>query len=367
MPSTNLIDELEDAIADKGLGRRAEILRRVTDLFMSGSGKFSDDQIGLFDEVMSRLVEQVELSAREAFSARLASQPDAPRNTIELLAFDHAISVAAPVLSQSERLSEAALVKNASIMSQDHLLAISKRRHLSDRVTDVLIDRGDPHVLVSTAGNVGSAFSPAGYGRLVDKAHRDFQLVSRIWARSDVPRQELVRLFAQATEDVRSRLEAARPREAKQIRAAVAAAGEKMQELARQSSSEHRDARLEVTELHSKGALNEARLKSLAEALDFDRTAVALSLMCNLPVRVIERSLAQRRFEQMLVFAKSIELNWDTTKALLVLQSPDHSLGNAELEQSFASFTRLQVKTAIAALQFYRLREQADGHAKGLD
>jgi uncharacterized protein (DUF2336 family) len=359
MQSASLIDELEDAIADKRLGRRAEILRRVTDLFISGSGSFSDDQIDLFDEVMSKLLEHIELSARAVFSARLAPHPNAPKNVIQLLAFDDAISVAAPVLTQSDRLSDELLVQSASTMSQNHLLAISKRSQLSDRVTDVLIDRGDRHVLASTAGNAGSTFSSRGYGRLVDKAHRDIQLASCIWARSDVPRQELLRLFSQATEDVRAKLEAARPQEGKSIRSAVAAAGEAIQEAARQHSSDHRHAWIEVTELHDKGELNQGHLKSFAEALDFDRTAVALSLMCNLPVRLIERSLAQHRFEQMLVFAKSIELGWDTTKALLVLQSATHSLDNAELEQGFASFKRLQVKTAIAALQFYRLREQA--------
>jgi len=243
MQSASLIDELEDAIADKRLGRRAEILRRVTDLFMSGSGSFSEDQIDLFDEVMSKLLEHIELSARVACSTRLAPHPDAPKNVIQFLAFDDAISVAPPVLTQSDRLSDQLLIQNASTKSQSHLLAISKRRRLSDRVTDVLIDRGDRHVLASTAGNAGSTFSSRGYRQLVDKAHGDLQLASCIWARPDVPRQELMRLFSQATEDVRAKLEAARPQEAKSIRGAVAAVGDTIQEAARQHQADTRPVR----------------------------------------------------------------------------------------------------------------------------
>ena len=52
-----LIDELEDVIGRNEIGRRAELLRRVTDLFVSGSAEFSSEQVALFDEVMSRLVE----------------------------------------------------------------------------------------------------------------------------------------------------------------------------------------------------------------------------------------------------------------------------------------------------------------------
>ena len=47
----NLIDELESILASKDISRRAGILRKVTDLFVLGSGKLSEDQIELFDNV----------------------------------------------------------------------------------------------------------------------------------------------------------------------------------------------------------------------------------------------------------------------------------------------------------------------------
>ena len=75
---SSLINQLEGALASKDLSKRAEMLGRVTDLFMHGSGKFTSDQIDLFDEVMGKLVEQIELTARVAFGSRLARCPDAP-------------------------------------------------------------------------------------------------------------------------------------------------------------------------------------------------------------------------------------------------------------------------------------------------
>ncbi len=63
----NLIDQLEEVIASKDIGHRAIILRRVTDLFVLGSGRLSAEQIGLFDDVMGRLVEQIETAARATF------------------------------------------------------------------------------------------------------------------------------------------------------------------------------------------------------------------------------------------------------------------------------------------------------------
>src|SRR5271156_4302748 len=87
------IDQLEGMVANQDLSRRAEVLRRVTDLFVHGSGKFSEEQIELFDEVMSKLVENIELAARAALGDRLALFPDAPGRVIRALAFDDAIEV----------------------------------------------------------------------------------------------------------------------------------------------------------------------------------------------------------------------------------------------------------------------------------
>ena len=95
----NLIDDLESVIADKNIGDRAMILRRVTDLFVVASGKLSDDQVSLFDEVMGRLLQEIETSARAAFGHVLATVPNAPPKVIRMLALDDAIDVAGPILS----------------------------------------------------------------------------------------------------------------------------------------------------------------------------------------------------------------------------------------------------------------------------
>ena len=77
-----LIDQLEDALGDKDLAGRAEVLRKVTDLFVLKSGTFSEDQIALFDTVMGKLLETIESSARAQFGSRIAKLPDAPRGVV---------------------------------------------------------------------------------------------------------------------------------------------------------------------------------------------------------------------------------------------------------------------------------------------
>jgi uncharacterized protein (DUF2336 family) len=357
----NLIDRLEGVLASKDMSKRAEVLRRVTDLFIHGSGRFTDDQIDVFDEVMSTLIENIELAARVAFGSRLARVSDAPGKVIRALAFDDAVEVAAPVLTHSPRLDDATLVENARTKSQGHLLAISGRSVLTEAVTDTLIDRGNQQVVTSTAGNRGARFSTSGVSTLVKKAQANGNLALCVWSRPDIPRQQLMKLFVQASEIVRGKLEAADPRRAALIRAAVAEASDEIQATARAGSNEHAQAQAHVRSLHSFGLLDEAQLQAFAREGNFDRTAVALSIMCDLPIGLIERALVQSEPEQLLVFAKAIDLSWETAKVILALQAGRGGVAEDRLQQCFASFFRLQPKTARTALQFYRLREKANG------
>ena len=46
-------------VTDRYIGSRADILRRITDLFVAGSDRFDGEQRSLFDDVMSRLVDGI--------------------------------------------------------------------------------------------------------------------------------------------------------------------------------------------------------------------------------------------------------------------------------------------------------------------
>src|SRR6478752_8803997 len=77
----SLIDELEASISQKNIGSRAEILRQITDLFVAGSEYFDVEQLALFDDVMGRLVNEIDHSARVTFGETLAGATNAPPKT----------------------------------------------------------------------------------------------------------------------------------------------------------------------------------------------------------------------------------------------------------------------------------------------
>jgi uncharacterized protein (DUF2336 family) len=108
-----LLNEVEDAMASGSLARRGKIVRHITDLFIVGSAQCTEQEVELFDDVLTRLAVEIEISARALLAVRLAPIKNAPPRIIRTLAFDDEIDVAGPVLEQSERLDDVALVENA--------------------------------------------------------------------------------------------------------------------------------------------------------------------------------------------------------------------------------------------------------------
>jgi uncharacterized protein (DUF2336 family) len=351
----SLIDELETAISQRNIASRAEILRRITDLFAAGSTNFSSEQTSLFDDVMGRLVNEIDHSARAAFGERIADLRNTPPRITRELALDDSIDVAGAVLRRSESVDEDTLITGTRTKGQDHLLAISQRSQLSESVTDVLVERGDQKVVISTAANAGARFSDFGYTKLVSRSKHDNELALLVWSRPDIRREYLLTLFESASETVQRKFEAADRSKADLVHEMIKQAADQLQTSLRDHSSDFAVAMAHVEQLHQKGQLTEQQLCRFAERGKFDETTAALSLLTELPVGAIERALVHDTGDQLLVLAKSINLSWKTTRAVLAVRSG----AGGEFPEYFERFNRLRPETARAAIQFYRLRERA--------
>jgi uncharacterized protein (DUF2336 family) len=358
----SLIHELEDALTHGSAERRERTLRRVTDLFVFGSSHFSGDPIAVFDGVFSHLVADIEQSARAALAHRLAAIPNAPPKLIRKLAFDDAIEVAGPVLTQSDQLDNVSLVENAKTKSQPHLLAITKRKSLVETVTDVLVERGGRDVALSVVQNAGAKFSEAGYVRLVKRSEHDDELARSVGSRPEIPRNHFLKLLSTASKAVRMALEGAHPEHAGEIQHVVAKVTTAIQAKAVATSRDYAAARVRVETLRTSGRLGESDIAAFAQAGGFEDTAVALATLSALPLDVVERVLVQDRAETILIVAKAIELSWPTVRALLLLRAGKGGISPQALEQHMGNFMRLKRATALQAIEFLRKRQAAAPH-----
>jgi uncharacterized protein (DUF2336 family) len=351
-----LIDKLENAIVSGNARHRLRMLQDVTDLFLAGSGRHSGQQLALFDDVLMRLVEEIEVKARSELAKRLATLDKAPARVIRTLAFDDAIEVAAPVLTGSTQLTDADLVENATTKSQDHLYAIAQRLKLSEAVTDVLVERGDRRVVRRVARNDGARFSLAGYDKLVAFARYDRTLALTIGKRSDVPRQYFIKLLETASASVRAKLEAANPEAVAAIRSAVDEVAGAMQQEARETSKPYAVAVRDAKRRFGAHAITEANVHGPARAQEFEKAVVALAMLGHFPVDLVERALLDEGADMVLILAKAAGCSWTTAKALLLMQAAKRGISPEDLDKAFNSFDRLSEATAQRVLKFHERR-----------
>jgi uncharacterized protein (DUF2336 family) len=356
--TASLLDELETTLAHGTVARRVETLRRVTDLFLNSAVEYSSDQITVFDDVFDCLIENMEATAKVLLAQRLAPIETAPPRIIRTLAFDDLIEVAAPVLSQSERLDDRALMDNARTKSQGHLLAISTRKRLSDAVTDVLVERGNTEVIQSVVGNPGAEFSEKGYTRLVSRAEGDDGIATHLGLRPSIPRHHYLKLIAKASASVRARLDAANPNASKDVSMAV----REVTRRARSPSAMTRETTIAhglVKSLFEDGRLDELQVATFAKARKFDETNAAIAALANVTVTMAENLMIEDRAEGVLILAKVGGLSWSTVKIIIDMREELTGSEPLDMEASQATYERLRVSTAQQVLRFHRMQETA--------
>lgn len=351
--------ELEDAIANGTSQKRVETLRRITDLFVGGADQFSDEHVELFDEVITRLADEIEVHARVELAERLAHVGNAPIKAITELTGDDILDVATPILTHSARLDDQTLIGIAQSKSQHHLLAISRRDQISEQVTDVLVDRGNQQVLRSVAQNTGARFSDSGFGVLVEKSKTDEVLATHVGLRKDIPKQHMTKLIEKASEKVRRKLAAASPVAAEEIQRILAEVAARLKAKAAPPARDYGPAKAAIAELQKTGKLAEDQIRIFAQSRKLEETVVALSVICGVPIEAVENIFQNEKSDVCLVLARAAGLSWLTTKLMLLMQAGDSGVSDQDLAGAKDNFEKLQQQTAQRVIRFYQVRQSA--------
>lgn len=357
----SLITEIEAAMKSGSPEKRVETLRRVTDLFVGRADKYSDAQIELFDDVICRLAERIEMWARAELANRLAPVKNAPPTIMRTLARDDEIEVARPVLMHSARLTDDDLLACAQAGGQDRLLAISKRATISDVVSDVLVTRGNQEVVRSVAQNEGARFSDNGFGMLVEKSIEDEVLAICVALRKDIPRHHFHALVAAASESVFKKLVASNPAAVAEVQRVLSDITGCPPKADVQVVRDYTRAKAVFDEAQRQGKPVDLVVQNYAKSGMFEETVVALSALCRLPIEAVERVMTDKQGDDdiALILAKAAGLSWQTARSILGLRRGKGGLTAHAIETAYQHFYRLQVATAQRVLRFYQVRHAA--------
>jgi hypothetical protein len=203
------------------------------------------------------------------------------------------------------------------------------------------------------ARNHGARFSLAGYDKLVKRARDDGTLACTIGQRTDVPRQCFLKLLETASADVRAKLAAIKPQAASAIRDAVAEVAVSMQRETREASRHHAAAARDARHLFRAHELTETQVHRPATSQQFEKTAIALSLLGPFPIDLVERALIDKGTDIILILVRAAGCSWTTAKATLLMHAAGRGLSQQDMEAAFKSFEGLSRATAQRVVKFY--------------
>lgn len=357
--SAPLISDLVEAMNAGSSARRVEMLRRVTDLFLSDADRLTEQQIGVFDDVLVRLIERIESRALVQLSTTLSHLNSAPREVVRQLAYHEEAAVAAPVLTNSTRLAESDLIAIASTRGQGHLLAISARTTLNEDLTDVLLKRGDSSVSHALAGNGGARFSEGGYATLLDGAERDDSLAEKLGLRLDIPSDVFRQLLLKATEAVRARLlKAAPPERRDTIKAAIdsvaGSLGNKPQKMLDYAAAENA-----VLALNRAGDLKDTTVNRFALEFHDANVVASIALLASVSIDAILPLMQNPKPQGLVIACKAANLSWPTVNMILRNRRPYVGLSAEQLAEARNIFEALSLSAAQRTIRFWATRSTA--------
>ncbi|MBN9303839.1 MAG: hypothetical protein BGO82_15805 [Devosia sp. 67-54] len=323
--------------------------------YNNGRDHIAESEVRLFADVVGRALEDMSEEHREEFSDRVASDPRTPRDLALRLAGDTAV-VAAPVLGRSPVLTDDDLISIASSKGTGHRLAISRREHVSARVTDVLIDFEETEVMLSLLDNQTARTSPAGMKKLAGHAENIAELREKLCRRDDVPQSILQRIMPLLSEEARERAELLLESGNEQLSGVMAQAGTSLA-VERAERARRRLAIKAMAQRVASGALGldafVADLASQNRPLDL---ALGLSSVAALPERQVANAVISLSAEPLALVCKALDMTPASYRIAEGMRRESMRLSREVPAASLEQYGRLDVATARRGVRFVQVR-----------
>ena len=339
---------LDEPAAGGSLQLDIEMLKQASQLFLAHAERLREAQIDAFDALLAPLVARTEAAALVHLSGALSTTRIAPGRTVRALAFHNDPAVAAPVLTNSDRLTEQDLIEVIQTCGRQHLIAIAGRQTLNETLTDALMRRDDLGVSNALARNAGARFSESGYALLVRRAENDEALTEKLGLRLDLPANLLRVILAKATDIVLARfLTASRPvAPPKQDRTGSDA------KIVARPKKDYTEVQTKVLALNRAGKLNDSTVNRFAVRSEYDSVIAALSVKTEVEIEGIAPLIDSDRLYGLIVACKAARLEWTTTRAIIHHRPDCPPLSKRELEQAQAVFDGLLLSVAQWTIRF---------------
>lgn len=332
------------------VARKRELLWDLTEFFLESAEACDEGDRTFFGDLMEELAFSLERQVREDLARKIASESEMPHKLIWRLANDE-IPVARPVLEQSPVLSEDDLIDISTRHGQEHLLAITKRRELSKRLSAVLAERGNQDVVESLIINPRAELSPDTIDLLAGRSRVCERIQSALVLRKDIPREIFLDVLKHASEKVRrdikreltSRDEAKLDEVVDSLRFEI-------------NVSNKSAARESIEALEKRNALNEAAVVGFLREKKPMEFLLALASLLGSNLKFAEKMLNDQTGQMLVVGCRACAISFGGLKEIISSPMTAISANPRTLLDISKNFHRMSVSDAQEMLRALKLR-----------
>lgn len=187
----------------KSIEGREQLSSQIAQMSMERDHLLSDQERDTISQILDKLIHEFEVPIRKKLSDRLSRNPAAPRALVIALANDE-IEVARPMLLRSSLLSDDELIRIIHHRSQQHQIAIARRRELSEAVSDELVGTNDKDVITTLLENHSARISEATLSYLAEQAEHTDEFQEPLVHRRDLTAEIAQRLYWRVAANLRA-------------------------------------------------------------------------------------------------------------------------------------------------------------------
>lgn len=336
--------------------KRRELLRDVADLFLEEPEKLNEREVDYFSDIIGKVAFDLEMEVRKDLAERMAGVNWAPRSLLVMLANDK-IEVARPILTESGVLHNADLIDIIKRHSQEHLVAISLRKSISEDVTDFLVDKGDDTVLKTLAGNEGAVLSRKSMERMTERSVNNEDLHEPLVMRKDMPADLKHEMFLYVSSALRKHiLSTIEDVDETEIDKLLEESRSKLDVPAEERAVS--PAEQFIIRKERMNRLNPALLVQLLRQGRIAEFVAGVAHLAKMDVHTAHKITFDDGGETLAVVCKAVGIDRTTFSDLLLLTNLDGSRTQADRDALLDVYGKITMESAQRAIRFWRTRKQ---------
>ncbi len=338
--------DLNKLASERSADSRRIVLTQIADLFLdykpaSGTKLHTD-----FDHLMQSLCEAVSEQLRAQIAHKLAFAADGPRGLLLMLAKD-AIEVAAPILQNSNALTDEDLIDIVESKGAEHASAVAGRQTLSPTVSNAIAKTGHDSALVRILANTAANIDRQTFEIAVLRAEDNQSLQDALVSRHNTPLDLLADLIPVVERVVREQIVAKLAKvDERVLEAAMIASHERL--LRRFAGEKALDeARQRLSAKRLRRALDGTLLVSLLKDKCFDEFLIAFSEIASVSRQTATRALAHPSPDGVALLCKAAGLRKSEFVTIAILGRHHYADTNALEQDLDARFSAAKALTRI--------------------